>query len=111
MRHFDEHERAVWQGGHWGQEWHNGRYGWWWYTGGGWYFYDQPVYPYPLIVSDAVVFEPVVDVPVAPAYAPPPAPLGAPPPSFWYYCDNPPGYYPYVPSCPTQYREVPAGSR
>jgi hypothetical protein len=22
-----------------------------------------------------------------------------PPPGAWYHCDNPEGYYPYVPSC------------
>src|ERR1700761_6864638 len=66
-------------------------------------------------------------VPVAPAawyyapppvvYAPPPVVYAAPPPqpayvsqpsSSWYYCDNPRGYYPYVASCPTAWREVPA---
>jgi len=36
-----------------------------------------------------------------PVYAAPPAPTyPAPPPSYWYYCRNPEGYYPYVPQCP-----------
>jgi hypothetical protein len=25
---------------------------------------------------------------------------------YWYYCDNPPGYYPYVPQCPSGWRPV-----
>jgi hypothetical protein len=37
------------------------------------------------------------------------APLPGPAPAgFWYQCDNPPGYYPYVAHCQTQWREVPA---
>jgi TatA/E family protein of Tat protein translocase len=35
----------------------------------------------------------------------PPAP---PLPTYWYYCDNPLGYYPYVPQCPGGWRPVPA---
>jgi hypothetical protein len=54
---------------------------------------------------------PVVYVP--PYYAPtppPPAPLAVQPQS-WYYCDNPRGYYPYVPSCRSGWRPVPARPR
>ena len=25
---------------------------------------------------------------------------------YWYYCDNPQGYYPYVTDCPTGWRQV-----
>ena len=42
-------------------------------------------------------------------YAPPPAPPLPPVQAqVWYYCDNPPGYYPNVPSCYTPWRQVPA---
>ncbi len=34
--------------------------------------------------------------------------MGAPPPQFWYYCDNPQGYYPYVTNCSSAWREVAA---
>lgn len=66
-------------------------------------------------------------VPVVPApwyyapppvvYAPPPVVYAPPPmaPAYisqsaqnWYYCDNPRGYYPYVASCATGWRDVPA---
>ncbi len=64
-----------------------------------------------MVVADVTYVEPVaVVVPAAPAppvvQAPPPAPVAAAP-QFWYYCENPPGYYPYVATCNGQYREVP----
>jgi hypothetical protein len=38
-------------------------------------------------------------------------PVAPPPPNFWYYCDNPPGYYPYVARCNSAFRAVPARPR
>jgi len=103
VRRFSEQDRVAWQGGNWHHEYHNGQFGYWWFAGGSWYFYDNPVYPYPLVVSDTVYVDPdVVD-----ADAPAPDAL-TPPPGYWYWCDNPAGYYPYVSSCPTQFRPVPA---
>jgi hypothetical protein len=72
----------------------------------------QVVYPYPYpTVAPAPVY-------VTPAYPPgyyyPPAVVAAPvqpKPQSWYYCDNPKGYYPTVPSCTTSWREVPAQVR
>ncbi|MBA5607561.1 hypothetical protein H3H36_19575 [Duganella sp. FT3S] len=54
------------------------------------YYYYDPVYPVP---------------------APPPVYIeqGAPPVppvQFWYYCNNPPGYYPYVKECRSSWRAV-----
>ena len=46
---------------------------------------------------------PVVVQPPPQVYALPP-----PPPPVWYYCENPQGYYPYVPQCPGGWRQVPA---
>jgi hypothetical protein len=54
-----------------------------------------PYYAYP---------PPVVYAP-PPVYAAPPVMI-AQPTQYWYYCDNPAGYYPYVPSCPTPWRQV-----
>ncbi len=34
-------------------------------------------------------------------------PPGPPPQSYWYYCSNPAGYYPYVAECPGGWRPVP----
>jgi hypothetical protein len=121
FRFFNERDMGLWRGGRWANTCYGGRCGWWWLAGGFWYFYDHPIYPYPLIVSDyyyaePVAVPPVVAAPVAPPPPPPPpAPrVAAPPPAqnanVWYYCDNPPGYYPYVQSCPSQFRAVPANS-
>jgi hypothetical protein len=121
VHRFNAEELGRWRGGQWKNSCFGGRCGWWWFAEGQWFFYDRPVYPYPLVVSDAIYVEPVpaavIGAPppavyVAPppaAYAPPPQPV-APPgaPQVYYYCDNPPGYYPTVPSCPTQFRVVPA---
>jgi len=96
---FGPRDREVWTGGHWHHEWHNGRFGWWWFAGGIWYFYDEPVYPYPTVISTVTYPEP--------AAAPPPPAVPAATPTY-YYCDNPAGYYPYVPNCPTPWRAVPA---
>src|SRR5580658_8898149 len=86
--HFGPDELRFWRGGLWRHEWHDGRLGWWWLVGGGWYFYPEPIWPYPTYVPPAIV------VPQ------PPTPLsGLPPAQYWYFCDNPQGYYPYVASC------------
>jgi hypothetical protein len=90
-------DRTVWRGGAWVHGWHEGRYGWWWRVGLFWYFYPQPVYPYPSYIPPAIVVQQA-----------PPVPTGLPPAQYWYYCDNPQGYYPYVASCNGAWRPVPA---
>lgn len=94
---FTPGERHTWEGGNWVHGWHDNRFAWWWTTGGGWYFYPTPVYPYPTYVPPAIVVQQA-----------PPLPTGLPPAQFWYYCDNPMGYYPYVASCNAPWRQVPA---
>jgi hypothetical protein len=118
VHRFNEVELTHWRGGRWNNSCFDGRCGWWWFAGGQSYFYERPIYPYPLVVSEVLFVEPVVvavepEV-VAPVFATAPvgrvvqAPLSvAAAPQFWYYCDNPPGYYPYVANCNTQYRQVP----
>jgi hypothetical protein len=82
----------AWDRGVWRQEWHNGRYGWWWDVGGAWYFYEQPIYPYPTVISTVEVFDdpamagaPPLDgayaEPAPVVVAPPPAVVVAPPPA------------------------------
>jgi hypothetical protein len=61
-----------------------------------WYYAPPPV----VYAPPPVVYAPP-PVPVAPAYVSGPA-------QNWYYCDNPRGYYPYVATCSTSWRQVPA---
>ncbi|HXP74171.1 MAG TPA: hypothetical protein VN823_08495 [Stellaceae bacterium] len=78
----------------------------WW--GRGWDPVQYWGYPYPYYYPNYY--------PPYPAYyaPPPPAPVpqapiqatGAPPQQFWYYCDNPQGYYPYVANCSSSWRQV-----
>ncbi len=93
-----------WHGGHGGGR-GGGHVGFGWgvglwapfYWGAGWpYYYGYPAYGPPVYYAPPVV-EPTVVQPAGPA----PAPV-------WYYCDNPQGYYPYVQSCSSAWRQVPA---
>jgi len=80
--HFNPEERAHWAGGSWRHGWHDGRLSWWWIVDGDWYFYPEPIYPYPNYV----------------------APYSA---GGSYYCTNPLGYYPYVASCGDPWQFIP----
>ncbi len=87
-----------WRHGHWVQSWHGGRYGWWWLVGGTWLLYNTPIYPYP-VTAPIVIMEPPPQTYAAPGALPPPAPI-------WYYCQQPQGYYPYLPSCPSGWQAI-----
>jgi len=113
IRHFDNRDMNHWRSGAWRHGSHDGRLGWWWVLGGMWYFYPQPVYPYPdpyrppVVVVEQAPAPVVIPVPVQPAPQVAPAPAqGAP--QFWYYCEAAGGYYPYVPTCPSGWKTVPA---
>jgi hypothetical protein len=69
---------------------------WWW----GWDPVQYWAYPYPYYYPPAY-YAPPPPAPQAPVEA-----TGAPPPQFWYYCDNPQGYYPYVANCSSAWRQV-----
>ena len=53
-----------------------------------------PYWPY-------YAYPPVVIAPSPRVYVEAP-----PPPVYWYYCENPRGYYPYVSQCPSGWRAV-----
>ena len=91
--HFTPAQHAAWVGGHWNHSWHNGHFGWLWFAGGLWYFYDAPIYPYPLYVSDEYIDDYSGDNGGG---------------QYWYYCQNPAGYYPYVQQCSMPWQPVPA---
>ena len=108
VAHFNAQDRSTWQHGHWQHGKHHGRNGWWWNSGGAWFFYDQPVYPYPGYVSDTYYDDDYyADDGYGAGYADPG--YGAEPGDggyYWYYCNNPAGYYPYVKSCRGPWRAV-----
>lgn len=117
MHRLESRDLHRWRGGRWHQGHHHGQYGWWWVVHGNWYYYPQPVYPFPdpyrpPVIVEQVVTQPViVQVPVpAQTPMPTPAPVVQPVPQqqFWYYCDAAKGYYPHVASCPSGWRTVPA---
>jgi hypothetical protein len=86
---------GIWRGGRWIHDMHDDRWGWWWVAGGMWYFYPQPVYPYPDPYTPPVVV-------VQPNVAPAPQAAGR----VWYYCQAYNGYYPYVANCPSGWSAV-----
>lgn len=63
------------------------------------YPYPPYAYPYP---APAPYYAPSV------GYTPSLGPGYGAAPSTWYYCDNPRGYYPYVPQCYSGWHAVPA---
>lgn len=89
IHRFVDQDARVWRGGHWHHDHHRGRYGWWWVVGGLWYFYPQPVYPYPDPFSPG-------DVDYGPSG----------PGQYWYYCESKGQYYPYVTDCPEGWEAV-----
>ena len=111
--HFGFSAGPGWRGGRWVHGYHGPRYGWWWTVNNSWYPYPRPVYPYP-------------------AYAPPPyasadeyypnargytqdfdpGPSRNPQrPDYWYFCENPEGYYPYIQDCDNWLQEPAEGPR
>ena len=108
FRRFSFEERRLWIGGRWIHDFHAGRYGWWWVVDGIWYYYPQPIYPYPAYVSEDVIVNGPGVYPPPGGYPPPAPPPAAAPASVWYYCDNPAGYYPYIQSCAAGWRPVPS---
>ncbi len=112
IHRFDRHDMPRWRGGSWRHARHQGQLGWWWVVGGSWYFYSQPVYPYPdpytpyyyaqpepqVVVIESERIAPTPEIVVAPQEASP----------SWYFCVSTQGYYPYTPSCPEGWVSVPA---
>lgn len=90
---FSPAERHAWQGGAWRHEWHNGHLGWWWFVDGAWFFYPQPIYPYPAYVGPDAYYDYYDNY--------------GPPEHYWYYCEDPQGYYPYVQHCRVPWQPVP----
>lgn len=115
--------RGGW-GGHYGTRYYGGNWGGWGRPYGGYYgrgnyygglalglglgyglgyyggsSYYSPYYAYPSTV---------INVPVTPpVYIQQPAPvMQQHPAGYWYYCNNPQGYYPYVQQCQNAWQQV-----
>jgi len=91
--HFTPQERSSWTGGAWRHERHDGYLGWWWVVAGSWFFYPQPIYPYPAYVGPGYYYDYYNYYPT-PSY-------------YWYYCEDPPGYFPDVQACNGPWEPVP----
>lgn len=117
IRHFENRDLHQWRSGAWHHGSRGGQLGWWWVIGGMWYFYPQPVYPYPdpyrpptVVIEQApppVIVQVPAPEPVQIVPSQPPA-ASQPAAQFWYYCEAARGYYPYVASCPSGWKTVPA---
>lgn len=100
------HGGGGWHGG--GGGWHRGGGGWhrggWrggWYGGFGWgpWWWGYPYYPY------YPYYAPTVVAPQEPEVYVQPEPQQEEP-SYWYFCRDPEGYYPYVKKCPKGWLRV-----
>lgn len=92
------------------------------YVGPGFYgpgwgpYYSRPYYPRPYYAVPTYPYYPPVIVAPAPVPVPPPvyieqpAQQGAAPQTadnaYWYYCNQPEGYYPYVKECPAGWQKI-----
>jgi hypothetical protein len=114
--HFTPREVTLWHGGAWRHEFHDGRYGWWYAVDGIWYFYNEPIYPYPTFVPDVVYipeeeYAPPVYVDTPPEPESPEQydePDDQPASYYYYFCQDTQTYYPYVTSCASPWQPVPA---
>jgi hypothetical protein len=105
-----ERERETWRHGTWRHTRYHGRYGWWWYASGGWFFYDQPIYPYPVVISDYAYDDYADDGDYGDSadYGDDGADDSGYGSDVYYYCASPRGYYPDVQRCSVQWQPVPA---
>jgi hypothetical protein len=110
-------------GGHYGHGGHYYGYGGRYYGHGGHYYYgapwlwaypslflfSQPAYSYP-DPQPVIIQQPAPTVVVQPATTAPAPQIAAPQAAqqYWYHCDNPQGYYPYVTACPGGWKPVPS---
>jgi hypothetical protein len=71
-------------------------------------WYGPPVVYGPPAYYPPAYIAPPPPVYVAPPvqYVPPPVQSAPPAPQYWYYCNRPQGYYPYVAACPEGWRQV-----
>ena len=91
VNRFTPQQREAWTHGRWHHTWHHGHFGWWWFFNNFWFFYPEPFYPFPTYVGEYYDY-------YDDQYS------GD---DFWYWCDDPRGYYPYVQECEVDWIPVP----
>ena len=74
-------------------------------------YYPYPYYPYPYNYYPPVVVTPAQPPVYVEQGVPPPPSTAQQAPSvpdnnYWYHCDKPDGYYPYVKECPSGWQKV-----
>lgn len=105
----------------WAAPGHGGGHGWHgggWHGGGGhfrgrvgvviggplyWPSYSYPSYPYYPYYPGPYYSPPVVVTPAPQTYIEQGSDAAD---QYWYFCSNPQGYYPYVQTCPSGWRQV-----
>jgi hypothetical protein len=71
------------------------------------YSYPYPYYPYYAYPYSYPYYPPVVSVPATPpVYIEQGQQSASPGDYYWYRCDKPEGYYPYIKRCPGGWQEV-----
>ncbi|WP_042884168.1 hypothetical protein [Cupriavidus necator] len=79
------------------------------FYGGSPYAYPAPYYyPAPMVAVPAAPQEYIEQGPNGPVPAPSPDNAVPQDQGWWYHCNQPEGYYPYVQSCPGGWQRVPA---
>lgn len=103
---------GAFSAGHGGYHGHGGYYGYRGYYGHGWYggwygfypfgFYSFGYYPYGYPYPSYAYPYPYYPY----TYSQPPVYIEPEQPFYWYYCQDPQGYYPYIESCPSGWTRV-----
>lgn len=107
--HFSFGAGPSWRGGRWVHGWHGARHGWWWTVGNSWYLYPRPVYPYPVYGAGFAGDDGYTRRSYAPTYEQVPD-RNPQRPAYWYFCQNPEGYYPYIQDCDDWQQEPAQGA-
>ena len=92
-----------------GADWAHGRGGHFRGHSGFGFYFGAPFYPFPYYRPYYPYYPPaVVTVPAEPpVYIQQSPPVAEPyPEGYWYYCNNPDGYYPYIKECPGGWQQV-----
>lgn len=91
---------GSWQRSGWHRGWHGGYWGPRVFIGSPFWYPGPYAYPYP-VYAPPLYAPPIVQEPLPlPAYVEPRSS------AYWYYCQDPPGYYPYVGTCAGEWQPV-----